>query len=179
MRKLTTILLLLALVSCRSTRSTQSSHTQESNRKDSTVVLIKETVRYDTVRLPGGVVTVVQRVPCDSALLVREDTNQGRTKQGPDTTQRGHVRLIIANLGNGWQRIDCEADSLMAVVAAKDVEITTLRQSQQNHSDVKTVMKVVTKYRYPWWLYVLVAVMALWQLRNPLIELISKRLPWK
>jgi hypothetical protein len=173
------ILLLAALVGCRATKPTVTAEVQKT---DSIQVEVRETVRYDTVKVPGGVVTVVQRVPCDSVGLVGRDTNQEGSKPiyKTDTTQRGHVRLIISNLGNGMQRIDCEADSLTAVIAAKDREISTYKAQASHRQELRTVTNTVVKYRVPWWVYALLAGWLIWNFRHNIIDwALHIRNPWQ
>lgn len=154
---------ILLLMACRSTRVATSNSTDSTRQSDSVKVVVKETIRYDTVKLAGGTVTVVQRVPCDT-VLDSEGTNQGTNK--PDTTKRGHVRLILTSLGGGMQRIDCEADSLEAVIAAKDVEITRLQQTHSENAKSTIVTEVIKKYRTPWWAYLAVTLWLLWIIKD-------------
>lgn len=165
-------LLPLLLCACVSKRKVLTSSVITSQQKDSLDYRIVESIRYDTVRLPGNIVTLLRPAPCDTA-KPKLDSLFATLKPKSDTFRRGNVNLRITNLGNGMERIDCEADSLIAVIAAKDREISRYENRSKAATTDNTRIEVVTKYRTAWWWYVLAVCWLVWMLRNPIFSLLN------
>lgn len=161
-------MLMLPLLLCACGSSRRTSSTKILQTADSSSTSIVETIRYDTVRLPGNIVTVVRRIECDTPFI--KNVNLKLPKA--DTSTRGNVRLIITNLGNGTEKIECEADSLMAIIAAKDREINNYKSSAKAETIIQE--EVVIKYRIPFWIYLVFLGLGLWNYRHYILGLFVK-----
>lgn len=164
MMRLLTIFILLALVGCKATQSVSSVlETSTEQRKDSLVYI--ERLRIDTVKLKGDSIKVKVPVPCDSLKPVAGKAKSGRVN-------------LNYGIKNGQLEIDCNADSLLIELLGKDISIYKLEKQLDSTSKEKqqvvTVTNTVTKYRTPFWNWVIIIVLLAWIFRWQLYTLIKK-----
>lgn len=166
--RIATIILLLLACGCKPTQ--QVTATQEKiskERQDSTVYI--ERLRIDTVTLKGDSVQVKVPVPCDS---LKPITGKARS---------GRVNLHYA-IKNGQLEIDCNADSLLVQVYKRDILLYRLGKQLDSTAKAKetvvTVTNTVTRYRTPFWNWVLMLALVAALFRKPIWNQVKKRLLW-
>lgn len=160
------LLMLVVLVAC---KGPQASSTISQRQSDSTTVLIVEKVRKDTVKVPGETVVITQRVECPPPNPPEGGSAGTRKDSVVNVAKSGRV-LLTTTIVNGVLTTTCTADSLELIIEAKDKEITILRSLAIENNEATTLVRVVTKYRIPWWLYALAIGYLVWKFRNPVID---------
>lgn len=172
------LLALLWLPGCKAAQQasqSSSSSTSSTARKDSLVYL--EKWRTDTVRLKGDSVTVQVPVPCDTSAGSVPVSGKARS---------GRVNLTYT-ISGGQLAIACNADSLLLEIYKREVEIYSLQERLSDSASMVqqtvTLTQTVTRYRTPFWNWVLIVALLAWILRWQLVDaakVIAKiPLPWK
>lgn len=133
------IAILAVMAGCSSTRKVQHQSSSVQSSQDSVVMLITETLRIDTVRVPGETVRLVTQLPCPGA----DSTVQ--------QAQGGRVTLRTWMDAKGRLHAECKADSLELLLQAKDREISRLQTTRQESKQATVSTTEVTRYRVPLW----------------------------
>ncbi|MGL6123951.1 MAG: hypothetical protein ACRC1W_13270 [Shewanella sp.] len=123
---LSVVAVLLLLVSGCSLKVAPATSTEV---KDSTYV--KETVRFDTLRIPGETIRVIEEhfIECDSITL--------KAKLKHKKYKGGRSSLIISIDKNGTLQATSHCDSIEKILKLKDTEITRLRSEKKTETIVK------------------------------------------
>jgi hypothetical protein len=121
------VLLLLVCGCSRKVAPTTSTEVKDS-------VYVKETIRFDTLRIPGETIRVIEEhfIECDSVTL------KAKPKSKKYKGSRSSLTLTIDK--NGTLKAESHCDSLERILALKDTEITRLKSEKK----VITLPPVVT-----------------------------------
>jgi hypothetical protein len=174
------IISLSLLIGCKATK--QASYTAEKSsekRQDSLVYI--ERLRIDTVKLKGDSVRVRVPIPCPP---IAPGASQATKEPFGGRAKSGRVNLTYA-MKDGMLEIDCNADSLMLELIKRDITVYKLERQidSANKQTVVTVTNTVTRYRTPFWNWVVMLALLCWIFRWQIVDgvkMIAKiPLPWK
>ena len=132
--------------------------------KDS--ISIVETIKYDTVIIPGDTIQTTFTIECDS-LTRKPIPYQVRQKAG-------RLTQTIAIDSKGVLTANCETDSLLCIIAEKNREIAIYKALEYTKSDNQvTVIERCTKHKWRWYSLLLNITLIGWLLRKPIGQLFS------
>ena len=127
-------------------------------------IIVKETVRYDTLTIPADTVRIEHQIECDPVTL----------KPVPTVIKRnsGRVRSSVTISNTGQLTVDSKCDSLQHIIRVLDKELFHYRHER------KTETIEVTKYKTRWydklfrWMALILVLVILWNFRHGIIKLI-------
>ena len=121
----------------------------------------KETVRLDTVIIPGDTLQTTFTIECDSA------TNKPKPAQHNSKSGRQQQNFSVD--ANGKAISTCIADSLLHVISAKDKELTIYKSQLQQKSKETAVLRDVFHIpKWAWYSLAANAILMLWTFRKPI-----------
>lgn len=123
------IFLFISLIGCVTQERCAERFPPRSSTNDTTITIIKDSIRHDTVYIPGMELVFGADIPCPDAVFHKTET-------------KGHLTGSV-NIKKGKVTFKCAADSLQAIIEVKDRIITTLQSRNE------TV--VTPPIPLPWW----------------------------
>lgn len=151
-------LIALCSISC-SRKSTVSKTETVTFFRDS--IYEKETVKLDTIIIPGDTLQTTFTIECDSV------TNMPKPAKFQSNSKRLVQTIIVGNAGQITAY--CAADSLLHVVISKDRELAIYKALAYTKSDSNTSVterKVIPKW--VWYSLAANVALGLWTFRKPL-----------
>lgn len=159
MRNLLLILMCTcASVSCKPLQeSFETKQVDQQQKYDS--VRVVEKLRYVPVPVKGDTVKVRVQLPCPDSAKTSGEVKNGRTR-------------LTYKLHNGLLDLDCNSDSLLLEIWARDTEVERLRIEnrllENSTAQVKIVTEKVKVFRTPLWAWIAMAVMLVIIFRAPI-----------
>lgn len=122
-------------------------------------VRVVEKLRYVPVHVKGDTVKVRVQLPCPDSAKTSGEVKNGRTR-------------LTYKLHNGLLDLDCNSDSLLLQIWARDTEIERLRINnrllENSTAQVKIVTEKVKVFRTPLWAWIAMALMLVIIFRAPI-----------
>lgn len=135
-----------------------------------------EKLRFVPVHVKGDSVKVRVQLPCPDSAKTSGEVKNGRTR-------------LTYKLRNGVLDLDCNSDSLLLEIWARDTEVERLRIEnrllENSKQEVKVVTNTVVKFRIPLLMWLVVAGLLIIIFRKPIKKGIINLLynvipvPWK
>lgn len=127
-------------------------------------IVVKETIRYDTVTIPGDTVRIEHQIECDPVTL----------QPVPSVLKKntGRVSASVTISNTGQLTVDATCDSLEHVIAILDKELFRFK----SENNTKTIE--VIQYKTRWydkifrWMALGLVLVIIWSFRHTILKLI-------
>lgn len=161
-----TILIVIALlfvIGCQ-TRKIQHITNTQLIVKDSFSII--ETIKYDTLVIPGDTLQTTITIECDSLT--------GRPVPFQVSQKSGRLTQAIAIDKEGVLTAKCKTDSLLNVISQKNREIEKYKALFYTNQDTQTkTVERCTRHKWRWYSLSLNIIMLGWLLRKPIMTILK------